>query len=273
MNDFTVAIYCYIDDFLKLSNHKQENKKRKMSDAEIITTALISAFYFGGNYRCGLHYMQSHQGVQKLDKSNFSRCLNRLDTVIENFFQSVGQFNKEKTKDKIFLVDSFPVSVCKNIRIQRSKIVKGEIYRGKCASKREYFYGYKIHLITNEFGVPVDMYVVKGSYLDATALQSFSINLPPQSTLIADSGYTDYLLEDNYKEFEQIELAIVRRKKSLRGDDLYTRLFKKVKRHQIESTFSAITRTFSNKIHAINKQGFVLKIALCVIAYTCKLIM
>ena len=98
---------------------------------------------------------------------------------------------------------------------------------GRCASKREYFYGFKVHLITNEAGNPVDMYVVKGSYHDSTALQSFSINLPTHSIIVADSGYTDYLEEDHYKEFENITLEVVRKKNSRRGDNLYNRLFKR----------------------------------------------
>ena len=267
MDDFTVAIYCYIDDFLKFSTHKSKNKKRKMSDAEVITTAIVAAQYFGGNYTPALSYMVSYHGVQALDKSNFSRCLNRLHDEIEAFFLELGEFTKQTSKNKVFLIDSFPVPVCHNIRIKRSKIVQGEAYRGKCASKREYFYGFKVHLITNEAGNPVDMYVVKGSYHDSTALQSFSINLPTHSIIVADSGYTDYLEEDHYKEFENISLEVVRKKNSQRGDNLYNRIFKKVTRHQIESTFSSITRTFSRKIHAITKQGFVVKVALSVIAY------
>ncbi|MFD2065303.1 IS982 family transposase, partial [Pontibacter silvestris] len=48
MNDFTIAIYCFIDDYLKVAGQKPA-AKRKLSDAEVITTALVAARYFGGN--------------------------------------------------------------------------------------------------------------------------------------------------------------------------------------------------------------------------------
>lgn len=46
--DHTVAIYCIVDDLLKAVGHR-EDARRALSDAEVITTALIAARYFGGN--------------------------------------------------------------------------------------------------------------------------------------------------------------------------------------------------------------------------------
>lgn len=268
MNDFTVAIYGFIDDFLKAIEHHQGNKKRQMSDAEIITTTILAARYFGGNYTHALSYMRSHQGVKSLDKSNFSRSVTRLSGIIAAIFVGVGDSLKELNTKSVYLIDSFPVAVCKNIRIPRSKLLKSEKYRGKNASKREYFYGFKVHLITTTEGLPVDIFITPGSIFDATALQNMQIHLPENSELIGDSGYTDYLFEDLFEEQEKIKLLIARKKNSLRGDSLSLKLFKQMTRHQIESTFSAIVRSFPYRIHAVTPQGFVLKIILFVAAYT-----
>ena len=42
--DNAVAMYCFLDDYLKLIKHK-EDKQCKMNDAEIMMTALIASFY------------------------------------------------------------------------------------------------------------------------------------------------------------------------------------------------------------------------------------
>ncbi len=42
--DKIIGIYCIIDDILKGIGHK-EDERRKVSDSEIITTALVSALY------------------------------------------------------------------------------------------------------------------------------------------------------------------------------------------------------------------------------------
>ncbi len=44
----TVAIYVFFDDLLKTMKYK-EPKTRQTTDAEIATTLLIAAQYFGGN--------------------------------------------------------------------------------------------------------------------------------------------------------------------------------------------------------------------------------
>ena len=49
MDDQIVAIYCLCDDVLKALHH-DEDPPRPMSDAEVMTTALVAALYFGGNW-------------------------------------------------------------------------------------------------------------------------------------------------------------------------------------------------------------------------------
>ena len=50
MCDSTLAIYCFIDDFLKASGHR-EDIRTEVTDAEIITIALTAMLHFGGNAR------------------------------------------------------------------------------------------------------------------------------------------------------------------------------------------------------------------------------
>ena len=45
----TLAIYCFIDDFLKASRH-QEDVRIQVSDAEVITIAITAMLHFGGNF-------------------------------------------------------------------------------------------------------------------------------------------------------------------------------------------------------------------------------
>jgi len=54
----SIAIYTIIDDLLKEFGHI-EPKSRKVTDAEIITTCLISALYFSGNQEKGICFMKS----------------------------------------------------------------------------------------------------------------------------------------------------------------------------------------------------------------------
>ena len=44
-----IAIYVFIDDLLKETKYN-EPTNRNMSDAEVITTVLVSAIYFSGHH-------------------------------------------------------------------------------------------------------------------------------------------------------------------------------------------------------------------------------
>lgn len=48
MENIIVAFYCIIDDLLEKIGHR-EDSRRIMSDAEVITTALVAARFWGGN--------------------------------------------------------------------------------------------------------------------------------------------------------------------------------------------------------------------------------
>ena len=54
--DKIIGIYCLVDDLLKGISHK-EDSRRKVSDSELITTAMVSALYFGGHLDNARHMM------------------------------------------------------------------------------------------------------------------------------------------------------------------------------------------------------------------------
>jgi len=49
--DHTTELYCIIDDLLKAKGHR-EDARRIMSDAEVLTTALVSAHRAKGDAPC-----------------------------------------------------------------------------------------------------------------------------------------------------------------------------------------------------------------------------
>jgi hypothetical protein len=166
-----------------------------------------------------------------------------------------------------YIIDSFPVAVCDNIRISRSKIVKGEQYRGKIASKRRYFYGVKVQVITTESGIPVEIAFLPGSAHDSRAFDLMNFDLPPGGELYGDSAYTDYAVEDDLLVTEEISLCPQRKKISTRQDVMPERMFKSYLRKRIETSFSVIAQYLPRNIHAVTFKGFLLKVFLFVFGF------
>jgi len=264
--DKVIALYCIVDDILKAMRH-QEDKRVRVSDSEVITTAFVAVLYFGGHLDNARHFMYMQGYVpQMLDKSRFCRRLHRLSDFLLLLFGTLGTQLKELAGAATYRLDSFPVAVCDNIRISRSKILQGEVYRGKHVAMRRFFYGVRVQVLTLN-GIPVEFCMVPGSEHDSQSLGKLPFEVAPESTIYMDAGYTDYLSEDDLFEAAGIHARVQRKSNTKRKDAPYVRFLKEYMRKAVETDFSQIKAKMLRCIHAVTKEGFLLKVALFVIAF------
>jgi hypothetical protein len=265
--DHTTALYCIVDDLLKAVGHK-DDCRRELTDAEVVTAALCAAFNFGGNIERSRSFLQETGLMPRmLSRSRLNRRLHRVAGLVNTLFHQLGTVLKELSVSGRYLLDSFPVSVCDNMRISRCRLVCDEEFRGYIASKRRYFYGVRVQVVTTEGGVPVELAFLPGSASDVRGLGVLPLALPQGSQLFMDSGYTDYAVEDTAGEMDGIEFAPSRKQNSKRGDDVWRSYYKQLMRKRIETVFSQITNLFPKHIHAVTLDGFLLKVSMFVIAF------
>jgi len=272
MNDEIVAIYCLCDDILKAINHRGDIQQQ-MSDAEVMTTAIVAMLYYGGNFEKARKAMSEPQYIPNmLSRSRFNRRLHRIEAMLLTLFEILGQVWKQLNTASIYSIDSFPIPVCDNIRIPKSKLYDGdEAYRGYQASKKRYFYGVKVHLMVTETGEPVEFFLTAGSFSDVRGLRVFSFDLPEGSTVYADKAYNDYEIEDLLLEAENIKLSAIRKHNSKRPVPDYVQFLQHYKRKVIETSGSLLSQPLPKSIHAVTAKGFELKVMLFVLALSVNL--
>ena len=145
--------------------------KPKMSDCEIITLSLVgetigidSENYLFGKIKSD-HF---HDFPNLIHRSRFNRRRRRLGDLIARLNDRISSLLNEG--ENIYLLDSIPVPICKNARINRSKICKDDYEsapdRGYSAVNKAYFYGFKLHLATSVRGVYSSMELTKASIHD-----------------------------------------------------------------------------------------------------------
>lgn len=139
MDTTIVAVYAISDDVLKGLHHR-EDPQVEMTDAEIMTTGIVAALFFGGNYE-NARDMLNEQGYipRMLSKSRFSRRLHRIKSVFLQLFAMLGEHWKALNAGSVYSIDTFPVPVCDNYRIPRARLYRSEDYRGYIASKKQYY--------------------------------------------------------------------------------------------------------------------------------------
>ncbi len=176
MDTTIILVYCLCDDLLKAQNHRDDVQCR-LSDAEIMTSALVAALYFGGNQaKANCFLSEQHYIRCRLSNSRFCRRLQRVSQYYELLFGVLGNAFKLHNAEQIYVVDSMPVSVCDERRTNWCRIYKDNVYRGYIPSKRKYHYGLKVHLLVTCDGEPVEFILTPASYHDATCLSWFSFD-------------------------------------------------------------------------------------------------
>ena len=269
MDEKIIATFCLCDDLLKATWHQESAFPQQLNDAEVMTIALIAASCFQGRHDPARFMLMQHGYIPGwISKSRFNRRLHRLKDTVATVFDFLGQLWKTLEADGIYVIDSFPVSVCDNIRIRRAKLYRDETYRGYQASKRRYFYGLKIHLMVTSAGQPVECVLTPGSVSDVQVLKNYAYDLSPGSVVYADKAYNDYEIEDLLAEVEDIHLLPIRKKNSKRPLSASTRFSQSYHRKRVETAGSQLMGLFPKSLHAVSASGFELKVALFVLAYS-----
>lgn len=262
-----ITIYCFFDELLKALG-KKDDPQAKLSNAEIMTVALVGAEFFTGNQQAALDFLISHGYIPPFSKSRFNRRLHRLPETLWQFALFVLSQIHQQNGNYEAIVDTFPVPVCRNIRIKRCRIYQGPTFRGYNASKKEYFYGLKVCLVITASGQPLELVLVPGSTADIAALRAMDLNLPDQIRVYGDGGFLDLCFERALSEEANIDLVVPRRKNMKCQLDGCLQYICCVIRKRVETTFSQLCERLARSIHAVTPRGFELKVFLTVLAFS-----
>ncbi len=228
------------EKYIPITVKQRKNKgKAKMSDAEIISIQLLIEC-LKKTQNSGYLYLRANYPnlVNYVDRSRFSRLIKALHTVIKAIRKKMSR--NENCEYKI--VDSFPLVINKFGRAFFGKKLREYSSYGYCASKKEKYYGMKVHVITDLYGNPIDYLLTKANIDDRDALYELSdmVNI---DTLFGDKGYVGKVSEE-LKNEKGIKLYALKRGNSKNPlPKVFRNLISKCRR-RIESTFNQLIEHF-----------------------------
>ena len=261
-----ITFYCVCDDFLKASGHR-DPKRTQMTQAEVMTCALVAAEFFCGNLRLACRYLLETGLIPTmLLESRFNR---RLHRVTSEQWQGVLTLLRDGENESTFIIDSCPVPVCHLARAGNCQLYPEvrEAYFGRCAAKDERYFGLKAHVVTTSSGRPVEVLLLCGCSHDLIGLAELRLDLPEGSELLADKGYTSYKREDHLLEEEGIRLLALRKCNSKRKRSETEEKAVRKGRKRIETTFSQVSTRLARRIHAVTAAGLESKVMAAFVAY------
>lgn len=213
-----VEIYCDVDDFFKkyertwtinmLGNGSVKRLRHSaLSPGEIMTIVVL--FHMSG-YRTFkdfyLKYVYPHLKAAFPKLVSYSQMVRLKQSVLMPLCAYLT--HKKGSATGISYVDSTPIRVCHNKRINRHKTFAGLAQRGKCSMG--WFYGFKLHLVVNEQGELVSFCVTPGNTDDRKPVPKMAKSL--WGKLFGDRGYISSKLTKQLRE-QKVQLIT-----SIRGN-------------------------------------------------------
>lgn len=189
--DKLLIIFCQVDDLaraLPVCLGSSRGRKGSLSTIEIIT--LIAFFYEMGfsdwkHYFTFLRSYHSHD-FNLPEYKNFVVQINEHMKTAIQILHKLTEANKRSAKIPVSIADSSKLPVCTNKRIFTHKVCKGVATRG--VSSCGYFFGFKLHLITDLEGNLQSVRITQANVDDRTPLVRMAQGLRCL-LLLADAGY------------------------------------------------------------------------------------
>src|SRR5688500_18138626 len=118
-----VATYVVLDDSLKALGH-QDDGRAQVTNAEILTVAVLAARYFQNHHERALTVSQQTGAMGRLSVSRFNRrfhaCLRWLRRLLRQVRQTVPL-----APTPLVCIDAMPLPVCKRVRQRHCRKVRG----------------------------------------------------------------------------------------------------------------------------------------------------
>lgn len=169
--------------------------------------------------------------------------------------------------DSIRIIDSMPIPVCKFARAYFSKSFKDIASYGYCASKKETYFGLKLHALVTVDGFISDFFLTPANVDDRAAVFELIEN-KPSIKIIADKGYVDDDLKCQLENEKDILLISLKRKNSKNPLEKQLRNVLSKTRRRVETSFSQLAEQFNvNKVLAKSKWSLMLRVTLKILAH------
>jgi len=253
MKDLATTIFVIIDDLcsdvipqeVQTRLHKE---KAKLSDSEIITISILGELTSNDSEKAWLSFVAKNMRdlfPNICERSRFNRVRRNLVRVIEHIRISLNQYLAQ-CSDYLRIVDSAPLQVCEFGRARYCRLFSchGASY-GVCPSKKQTYYGYKIHALCTDNGIISDFIITSANVDDKAAVWELVEQYNRHLTLIGDKGYISTRLADDLFNEKGIKLLYMKRDNS---KDQYPKQLRQAIfkiRRRVETSFSQLADQFN----------------------------
>ena len=223
-------IQCYLQ--------RRNRHLAKQEDAVIIAIHLLGKLLGFSSERAWHRFVTGNLFTDGrfLERSRYNRRCRALRFAIKWIRHELA---KRGQHHAYAVVDSMPIELCHTARMYRVKRFQGIADIGFCASKKQWYYGFKFHLQVTDQGLPMGYVVTEASCHDRTAAETVMTQIPHPYNL-GDKGFISSELQKKLYEAYQIAFWTPSRKNQKHRPSESWETWLKQKRKVIETVFSVL---------------------------------
>lgn len=275
------SLKCVAKDCFEFGdNHRLYPNPPKMTDLEIISLSITAeAVDIGSENLLWSKLKTDYSSLipHLIHRTSYNRRRKALSDVIQECTIAMSDLIDEKSPCSTLIIDSIPIPTCKIVREKSSVVCRDPIRDEVVASKsynpifKNYYIGYKLHLICSDSGVFRDMLISSAHVHDNAFLKLLGEKDEHLAghNLLGDRAYIGQAIQLSL--FEEIRLNIqVPYRRNQKDYKKYDHK-QKIKRKNIEVVFAQYCDEFSlRKNYAKRFDGFFVRIQTKIAAKTFK---
>lgn len=272
--DFILTAYVIIDELYKRFAPPENTGRRnilgaKTSDPEIITICICGELVGIDSEKAWYSFVKRnyrHLFPSLCSRSRFNRTRRALLQVTELIRQKIPTLFPIPDSG-YFVVDSFPLAVCKFGRARYCHAFRGHgADYGKCPSKKETYFGYKVHALVTLEGYVVAYDITPASVDDREGLRDL-VEGRQGMAVLGDKGYVGEAFTQEMSR-QGIRLMALRRSNSREDWPKPVRQLIFKQRRRVETVFSQLSGQLNaERVLAKTFHGLCTRVANKILAY------
>jgi hypothetical protein len=242
-----------------------------MSNSEVLTLAILSQWPRWRSERDFWRFADVHLRPyfpNLVSQSQFNRRIRALEPELKALQRDFAASVTESS-EVYHVLDTtlIPAIVC--VRACRKGLFAGQAAFGRCVSKTEWVYGFKVALSVSPGGVITDFGLAEANS-DERAIGEFLISSDGHDAFLADKGFSSLEWERHWLETHGALVAATPQENARRAWPEQARRWAAGKRQLVEGVINQLKDLFALERHrAKTLEGLLTRLAAKMAAYTC----
>ena len=275
LDSFLVSLYVLVDDWWR-ANHRQSPRRAPgrpilLSDSEVLTLAILAQWPRFRSERDFWRFAHSHLRPYfptLCSQSQLNRRIRALEPELRVLQQHLARRLCEPSA-VYHVMDTTLVPAIVRVRACRKGLFCGQASFGRCRSKTEWVYGFKVALVVDPDGV-VTAFGLAPANCDERPIGEALIASDRHDAYLADKGFSSLVWERHWLEVRGALVAATPKDNSRRSWSATDRRWAAGKRQVIEQVISQLKDFFALERHRAKTLGGLLaRLAAKIAAYTC----